>query len=79
MGTNPTEPIDPQTIKPYHGHIYYDSLSSRDEAARLREQVTAAFPRATLGRWHDAPVGPHPQSMYQIAFPAECWPRFYRG
>ena len=26
-------------------------------------------PEATLGRWHDALVGPHPQSMYQIAFP----------
>jgi DOPA 4,5-dioxygenase len=35
----------------------------------LRERVAAAFPDATLGRWHDAPVGPHPQSMYQIAFP----------
>jgi DOPA 4,5-dioxygenase len=33
--------------------------------------VAAAFPSATLGRWHDAAVGPHPQSMYQIAFPAE--------
>ena len=22
-----------------------------------------------LGRWHDTPVGPHTQSMYQIAFP----------
>jgi aromatic ring-cleaving dioxygenase len=32
-------------------------------------RVAAAFPDATLGRWHDAPVGPHPQSMYQIAFP----------
>jgi aromatic ring-cleaving dioxygenase len=35
----------------------------------LRERVAAAFPDAILGRWHDAPVGPHPQSMYQIAFP----------
>src|ERR1700735_4097176 len=28
------------------------------------------FPLATLGRWHDELVGPHTQSMYQIAFPA---------
>jgi hypothetical protein len=28
--------------------------SSRDRAARLRERVAAAFPDATLGRWHDA-------------------------
>jgi len=31
--------------------------------------VAAIFPGATLGRWHDTPVGPHTQSMYQIAFP----------
>ena len=31
--------------------------------------MAAAFPDATLGRWHDALVGPHAQSMYQIAFP----------
>jgi Dopa 4,5-dioxygenase family len=76
MGTNVKDadaarPRDPWTIKHYHAHIYYDPLSSRDEAARLREQVAAAFPSATLGRWHDARVGPHPQSMYQIAFSAE--------
>jgi aromatic ring-cleaving dioxygenase len=27
------------------------------------------FPGVTLGRWHDTPVGPHTQSMYQLAFP----------
>jgi len=21
-----------------------------------------------LGRWHDKPIGPHPQAMYQVAF-----------
>jgi aromatic ring-cleaving dioxygenase len=62
-------PADPEIIGHYHAHIYYDPASSRDRASRLRERVAAAFPDATLGRWHDAPVGPHPQSMYQIAFP----------
>jgi aromatic ring-cleaving dioxygenase len=38
--------------------------------------VAAAFPSANLGRWHDAAVGPHPQSMYQIAFPAELLTSF---
>jgi len=61
-------PADPKVIKDYHVHIYYDP-SSRERAERLRERVAAAFPQATLGRWHDPPVGPHPQSMYQIAFP----------
>ena len=61
--------VDPGIIRHYHAHIYYDPVSSRERAARLRERVAAAFPEATLGRWHDEPVGPHPQSMYQIAFP----------
>src|SRR5215469_6106030 len=56
-------------IKDYHAHIYYDPATSRDRAARLRERVGAEFPQAKLGRWHDELVGPHPQSMYQVAFP----------
>jgi len=62
-------PGDPEVIKDYHAHIYYDPASSRDRAARLRERVGAMFPEATLGRWHDELVGPHLRSMYQIAFP----------
>jgi DOPA 4,5-dioxygenase len=62
-------PADPATITDYHAHVYYDPAASRDRAARLRERVAATFPEVTLGRWHDALVGPHPQSMYQIAFP----------
>jgi aromatic ring-cleaving dioxygenase len=50
-------------------HAYYDPASSRDRAARLRERVAATFPGVTPGRWHDTPVGPHTQSMYQLAFP----------
>ena len=64
----PAPPRDPDIIKHYHAHIYYNP-GSRERAARLRERVGEAFPDAILGRWHDAPVGPHPQSMYQIAFP----------
>lgn len=62
-------PTDIGVIGHYHAHVYYDPASSRDRAARLRERVAAAFPEATLGRWHDELVGPHLQSMYQIAFP----------
>jgi DOPA 4,5-dioxygenase len=57
------------TIEAYHAHIYYDPASTRDRAEQLREGIAAAFPQAVLGRWHDELVGPHPQSMYQVAFP----------
>jgi DOPA 4,5-dioxygenase len=60
---------DPSDIKDYHAHIYYDAAHNRDRAERLRMRVAELFPAAKLGRWHDELVGPHPQSMYQIAFP----------
>jgi aromatic ring-cleaving dioxygenase len=68
MSTN-AEPDDLARITDYHAHVYYDPAASRERAARLRARVAAQFPEARLGRWHDAPVGPHPQAMYQIAFP----------
>src|SRR6201994_4766662 len=58
-------------VAQFHAHIYYDPAISRARAERLRERVAAEFPRAKLGRWHDELVGPHPQSMFQIAFPAD--------
>ncbi len=66
---------DPRAIADYHAHVYYDA-ASRSRAERLRERVGAAFPSARLGRWHDEPVGPHPQSMYQIAFPSALFANF---
>jgi aromatic ring-cleaving dioxygenase len=66
----------PRAIKLYHAHIYYDPATSRGRAERLRERVAAEFPQAKLGRWHDEPVGPHPQSMYQIAFPTQMLESF---
>jgi aromatic ring-cleaving dioxygenase len=61
--------MNPEIIQHYHAHVYYDPASSRERAARLRENVAAAFPGVTLGRCPDAPVGPHTQATYQIAFP----------
>ncbi|HEU5274103.1 MAG TPA: DOPA 4,5-dioxygenase family protein [Xanthobacteraceae bacterium] len=60
---------DPSIIRDWHAHVYYDAAGSREQAAELRERIAAEFPDARLGRWHDSPVGPHPQSMYQVAFP----------
>ena len=52
-------------IKGYHAHIYYDP-QSREAAARVRAGL-ANF-NVQLGSWHDEPVGPHPQAMYQALF-----------
>ena len=64
---------DQPAITGWHAHVYYDSVS-HPRASLLREQVGAQFPAALLGRWHDAPVGPHPVSMYQIAFAPDLFP-----
>jgi DOPA 4,5-dioxygenase len=64
---------NPAGITGYHAHVYYDA-ATRAEAERLREAIGASF-AAELGRWHDRPVGPHPTSMYQVAFPVAEFPR----
>lgn len=67
---------DPRAITAYHAHVYYDPAKTRAQAERLRERVAETFPQARLGRWHDELVGPHPRSMYQIAFPPEMLAEF---
>lgn len=59
--------VDPEQIRGYHAHIYYDA-ATRPLAGRLREAIGSGFD-VRVGNWHDEPVGPHPVSMYQIAFP----------
>lgn len=66
---------DPAIIKHYHAHIYYDP-ASRARAAILRERIAARFPDAVVGSWHDVPVGPHSQAMYQVAFPTDMLASF---
>ena len=55
-----------EVIKGYHAHVYYD-VNSQPAAARLRTEREDRF-NITLGRWHDAPVGPHPLGSYQVWF-----------
>jgi DOPA 4,5-dioxygenase len=62
-----------EAIRSWHAHVYYDP-ATREAAARLREAIAAGFPAALLGRWHDVPVGPHPQAMYQVAFGVDLFP-----
>jgi DOPA 4,5-dioxygenase len=62
----------PGVIASYHAHVYYHPAGSRASAARVREAIAARF-TVQLGRWHDVPVGPHPQAMYQVAFAPEVF------
>ena len=64
---------DPDLITGYHAHIYYDA-ATRETAARVREALDQRFD-VELGRWRDQPVGPHPRSMYQVAFPTREFER----
>jgi aromatic ring-cleaving dioxygenase len=58
-------------IKGYHAHVYYDA-ASKVAAGTLRDAVAETF-EVELGRWHDAPIGPHPCGSYQIAFAPELF------
>jgi aromatic ring-cleaving dioxygenase len=64
---------DTATIRSWHAHIYYQP-GTRPQAERLRAAIGARF-EVQLGRWHDAPVGPHPTSMYQVAFAVSEFPK----
>lgn len=61
------------TISDYHAHVYF-TPESRDTAATVRRQLAERF-EVVIGRWHDRPVGPHPEPMFQAAFPAAEFPR----
>jgi DOPA 4,5-dioxygenase len=58
-----------RVVKNYHAHIYYDPAKTRHAAARVREGL-AAF-NVQIGRWHDEPVGPHLDAMFQVVFAPE--------
>lgn len=60
-------------IASYHAHVYFDP-STRESALWLRERIGERF-LVTLGRWHDAEVGPHSGSMYQVAFSTAVFAR----
>ena len=66
------EALDPAIIVDYHAHVYFDA-ASRPAAAELRQQIEERF-TVRMGRWHEVPVGPHVQAMYQVAFEVALFP-----
>jgi aromatic ring-cleaving dioxygenase len=64
---------DTSKIHGYHAHIYYDR-ATRVLAEHLRRVIPRRF-KVELGRWREEPVGPHPQSMYQVKFGAREFQR----
>ena len=65
----------PTEISSYHAHIYFDPASTRPVAESVRAQIAERF-SVRLGRWHDVPVGPHAQAMFQVAFLPAVFPAF---
>ncbi len=64
--------MDEPTVQPlgdFHAHIYFDPHEldrARPLAARAAEQFDIR-----LGRFHIAPVGPHPRGSVQLTVPPE--------
>ena len=80
IGHHYHEKCEPSTgITEYHAHIYYDPATSRGRAERVRERSRHNSRRPKSAAGTTSSVGPHPQSMYQIAFPRGCWRRSCRG
>jgi aromatic ring-cleaving dioxygenase len=66
MAVNSFELKSIDEITDYHAHVYY-TVKTREQAAHLRQYIEQFFD-VRMGRWRDEIVGPHVQSMYQVAF-----------
>ncbi len=66
-------PPAPSDDADFHAHVYYDA--GEKAAAEMLRARLEDWPGLVLGRWHDAPVGPHPTGSFQIAFRSEDFGR----
>lgn len=58
--------LDPDTIRGYHAHVYFDAKSI-EQARALCEEAGQRF-GVSVGRMHEQPVGPHPCWSCQLSF-----------
>ena len=54
----------------HHVHVYFDD-AREDAAWRIRTQASAHPQVMSVGRFHNAPVGPHPVRQFQLLVSAE--------
>lgn len=59
-------------ITSYHAHVYYDA-ATKPTAEAIRSEIESRF-TVQMGRWHDRPIGPHPEWSYQVAFAPDLFP-----
>jgi DOPA 4,5-dioxygenase len=74
------EPItgEPESVRNWHAHVYYDLVESKARAERLRKGIAERFPEAQIGEWHDDLVGPHTKPNFEVAFIREMFGHIVR-
>lgn len=56
---------EPEQANLYHFHVYFDDARA-DDAWLIRTQASEHPNVAGVGRFHTAPVGPHPVRQFQL-------------
>ena len=62
------------TIRDFHAHIYFDA-DGLDAARAFAELARAGF-GASVGHFHERPVGPHPRGSCQLTLTPERFGEF---
>lgn len=66
--------VNPEAIRGFHAHIYYDA----DEVGKAQAFAERAHERFKLavGHFHLAPIGPHPRGSCQLSMSPETFAQF---
>lgn len=60
--------------KGFHAHIYFDPHEV--EAARSFAKAARELTGCSIGRFHEAPIGPHPRGSCQLSMRPEQFATF---